>query len=135
MSRLRSCGPAVSAGIGDDRSIVNTKIRRETQWRGELLQNTDVLHIRDAKLATFERLVHKSQSSETGGDVTKIGVTVQGWRTCGSKRTSYPQQRKDRDLDTDARGILEITRTQQCDDSQLMPGALQWRKQGRARPA
>ena len=46
-SRLRSCGPAVSAGVEDDRSIVNTETRRKAQLRGELLQHTDVLHSRD----------------------------------------------------------------------------------------
>ena len=37
----------VSSGVGDDRSIVKTETRREAQWRGELPQNTDVLHTRD----------------------------------------------------------------------------------------
>ena len=46
-SILRSCGPAVSAGVEDDKSIVNTETRREAQLRGELPQHTDVLHTRD----------------------------------------------------------------------------------------
>ena len=65
------------------------------------------------RLAVFERLVHESQSSETVDDDTKTGVTVLGWRTCGSKRAliwnsvrieSWTQMREE---------ILEIARTQQ----------------------
>ena len=44
---LRSCGLAVSAVVEDDRSSVNTETRREAQLRGELPQQTDVLHTRD----------------------------------------------------------------------------------------
>ena len=34
------------------------------------------MNVLPTKLAAFERLVHKSQSSETVGDDTKTGVTV-----------------------------------------------------------
>ena len=43
----RSRGSAVSDGVEDDRSIVNTETRREAQLRGELSQHTDVQHARD----------------------------------------------------------------------------------------
>ena len=75
------------------------------------------------ELAAFERLVHKSQSSETVGDDTKTGVTVLGMedmrvkayfiQNSAARIASWTQMREE---------ILEITRTQQYNDCQLVPG-------------
>ena len=80
-----------------------------------LLTNVLSYRFRDdipTKLAAFERLVHKSQPSETAGDDTKTGVTVLGMEDMRVKAyliqnseriASWTQMREE---------ILEITRTQ-----------------------
>ena len=80
-----------------------------------------LMNVLPTKLAAFERLVHKSQSSETVGDDTKIGVTVLGMEDMrikahpignGARIANWTQTRED---------ILEITRTQQYTDSKPVP--------------
>ena len=74
-----------------------------------------LMNVLSTRLAAFERLVHKSQSSETVGDDTKTGVTVLGiedmrvnaYLIQNSERiASWTQMREE---------IFETTRTQQCD--------------------
>ena len=81
-----------------------------------------LMSVLPTKLAAFERPVHKRQSSETVGDDTETGVTVLGMEDMRVKAyliqnsariASWTQMREE---------SLEITRTQQYTDSQLVPG-------------
>ena len=70
----------------------------ETEFVGFLM------NVLSTKLAAFERLVHKSQPSETVCDDTKTGVTVLGDGGHAGQSVLHPEERKDHELDTDARG-------------------------------
>ena len=63
-----------------------------------------LMNVLPTKLAAFERILHKSQSSETVGDDTKTGVTVLVNGGHAGQSVPHPEQRKDRKLDTDATG-------------------------------
>ena len=72
------------------------------EWEMEFVRLlTNVL---STKLAAFERLVHKSQPSETVGDNTKTGCDSAWDGGHAGQSVPHPEQRKDRELDTDARG-------------------------------
>ena len=70
------------------------------EWKPKLVELKDDI---PRKSAAFERLVHESQLSETVNDDTKTGVTVLGMEDMRVK-AHLPEQREDRELDTDARG-------------------------------
>ena len=73
------------------------------------------------KLAAFERVVHKSQPSETAGDDTKTGVTVQGMEDMRVKAYLIQNSARIARWTQMQEEILEITRAQQYNDSQLVP--------------
>ena len=85
-------------------------IEWETEFVGVLM------NVLPTKLVAFERLVHKSQPSETVGDDTKTGVTVLGMRDMrvqayliqnSARIAGWTQMREE---------IREITRTEQYID-------------------
>ena len=89
------------------------------EWEMEFVRLlTNVL---STKLAAFERLVHKSQPSETVGDNTKTGVTVLGMEDMRVKAYLIQNSARIESWTQMREEILEITRTQQYTDSQLVP--------------
>ena len=80
------------------------------------------MNVLPTKLAAFERLVHKSQHSETVGDDTKTGVTVLGMEDMRVKAYLIQNSARIASWTQMREGILEITRTQQYNDSQPVPG-------------
>ena len=53
----RSCGPAVSRRVDEDRSVVDTKTQREPRQRRKRTQDTDVLHSGDGNCRSRVRQV------------------------------------------------------------------------------